>query len=316
MCGAERIHVVAAALRDTRGRVLVTRRASDAHQGGLLEFPGGKRRRAEQPIEALRRELAEELGISVTRARPLVQVPHDYDDRSLLLDVWLVDQWQGTAHGREGQPLMWQALSALRASDFPAADAPIISALRLPECYMITAEPAETPYRGLRRLHEQLKRGVRLVQLRSKVLNEKELRPLTRQMASLCKSYGGQLLVNADPAFACSTEADGVHLDSTRLMCASTRPLDRYHLVAASCHNADELAHACAIGVDFAVLSPIHPTPAHPDAVPLGWDGFRSLACSATVPVYALGGVGSDDLSVAWQHGAQGIAAVRAFADP
>jgi 8-oxo-dGTP diphosphatase len=68
---------------------------------------------------------------------------------------------------------------------------------------------------------------------------------------------------------------------------------------------------AAQLGVDFAVLGPVQATPSHPDALPLGWEGFAALARGASLPVFALGGMKPDDLETAWRCGAQGIAMVR-----
>ena len=121
-----RVHVVAGViLRDER--ILVTRRHREAHQGGLWEFPGGKREPGEAPEQALRRELREELGIEVARCAPLLEVSHDYGDKQVLLDVWLVEDFTGEAHGREGQPLRWCNAADLRLLDFPAANTEIVA---------------------------------------------------------------------------------------------------------------------------------------------------------------------------------------------
>jgi 8-oxo-dGTP diphosphatase len=83
--------------------------------------------------------------------------------------------------------------------------------------------------------------------------------------------------------------------------------------LAASCHDAGELALAARIGCDFATLSPVHATASHPDATALGWAGFARLAKAATMPVFALGGMAAADEPIARNHGARGIAAIRAF---
>ena len=83
-------------------------------------------------------------------------------------------------------------------------------------------------------------------------------------------------------------------------------------LCAASTHDAAELTHAAALGVDFFVLGPVAETPTHPDARPLGWQRFAELAAGSPMPVYALGGLSADDLGVAVAHGAHGVALRRA----
>ena len=84
----KRLHVAAGVIRGADGHVLIAKRPLDKHQGGLWEFPGGKVEEGETAEAALARELAEELGIAVIAARPLIQVRHDYPDKQVLLDVW------------------------------------------------------------------------------------------------------------------------------------------------------------------------------------------------------------------------------------
>ena len=109
--------------------MLVTRRAPDAHQGGLWEFPGGKVEADETLLEALTRELREELGVSVEAAEALMVLEHDYGDKQVRLDVHRVTRWSGEPRGLEGQPLAWQRPEKLRNWTFPAANRPILERL-------------------------------------------------------------------------------------------------------------------------------------------------------------------------------------------
>ena len=127
--GSDPIHVVAGVIRDDRGRILVARRHDDSHQGGLWEFPGGKLKPNEEPSAGLARELAEELGIRVRVAEPLIQVRYDYPERSVLLDVWEVGQYEGEAAGLEQQPLRWVSPGELAELDMPPADRPVVALL-------------------------------------------------------------------------------------------------------------------------------------------------------------------------------------------
>ncbi|MDE2089435.1 MAG: Nudix family hydrolase [Gammaproteobacteria bacterium] len=305
--------VATAAIFNPRGEVLISLRPSHVHQGGLWEFPGGKREPGETARSALARELHEELGITPVAARPLIRVRHDYPDRTVVLDVWRVDAFQGEPHGREGQRLDWVAPEALVLRRFPAADRAIVNAVRLPALYMITSDPAGDPARFLALMEERLRTGIRLVQLRAKTLREDAYQSLAGQAVSLCRRYGARVLLNADPKLARLLDADGVHLTRERLLALRERPLEQARWVAASCHDAAELAHARRVGVDFAVLAPVRSTASHPGARPLGWEGFQALAGEASLPVYALGGVTPDDLETAYRSGAQGIAAIRAL---
>jgi 8-oxo-dGTP diphosphatase len=125
----ELVHVAVGAIVDADNRVLIARRAANSHQGGLWEFPGGKVEPGESVQQALARELHEELGIHIGSASPLLQVRHDYSDKSVLLDVWVVREFSGSAQGREGQPLVWAEGSNLDSYRFPEANHPIVVAL-------------------------------------------------------------------------------------------------------------------------------------------------------------------------------------------
>lgn len=312
---AELVHVVAAALCDPAGRVLATKRADGAHQGGLWEFPGGKLEPGEGRYEGLCRELHEELGIEVSHARPLLRARHDYGDRAVLLDVWKVDGYRGEPHGREGQPLQWVEPDRLLELDMPAADGPIINAVRLPDRYAITGSFSD---RGdfERRLQGVLAQGIRLVQLRAKGAAEAEFRALAEAAMAQCREAGAALVLNSTPELARALGADGVHLETGRMLALGGRPLPKPLWVGASCHNLAELRHAAAIDSDFAVLSPVLPTASHPDAEPLGWERVHNWLDEVDLPVYVLGGVDVEHLPTAWDKGAQGVAAVRAFWNP
>lgn len=120
-------------LRDPAGRVLITRRHTESHQGGLWEFPGGKLEEGESLTAALARELFEELGVRVLEHRALVDLRHDYGDCRVRLDVHEILRYSGEPQGREGQPMRWVAAVELDGYDFPAANLPIVEALCSPK---------------------------------------------------------------------------------------------------------------------------------------------------------------------------------------
>ncbi|PAU87561.1 hypothetical protein CK507_08315 [Pseudomonas sp. WN033] len=326
----KRIHVMAAVIRNAAGQILIAKRPDDAHQGGLWEFPGGKLEAGEDRATGLCRELLEELGISVTQARPLIDIRHDYPDKSVRLDVWLVTGFNGEAHGAEGQPVCWVAPSELGKYSFPAANAPIVQAAQLPERYLITPDVADEGvlFAGLERAYES---GIRLVQLRQTLLAEREYQALAERVLA---RFGGQfdwLLKGNEPP-----EYPGVgwHLTARQLRELSVndgfaaagrsypdepaslgrsalQARSRGSWLAASCHNAEELLLAEKLGVDFVTLSPVLPTPSHPDAAGLGWEAAQALIGSINKPVYLLGGMSPERLSEAFDAGAQGIAGIR-----
>jgi len=124
------ILVVAAALYDAQGRVLIAQRPPGKHQAGRWEFPGGKVTPGEAESEALVRELREELGIEVGASRPFMRIRHTYPDRSVELSLWIVERFGGTPRGLDGQQLRWVAPADLGDADLLEADRPFIEALR------------------------------------------------------------------------------------------------------------------------------------------------------------------------------------------
>jgi 8-oxo-dGTP diphosphatase len=302
--------VAAAAIESPDGRILLTRRHDHTHQGGLWEFPGGKVDPGETIAEALHRELHEELGIRVTAHHPLIRVHHRYPDKHVLLDIHRVTAFEGEPHGREGQPLAWVEPERLGDYPMPAADVPIVNAVQLPGRYVFTPASVQSPDDLLRGIEAVIASGTRLIQLRVFDVADDLRRNLARDAAALCKAAGALLMVNADPELAVTAGAQGVHLNSRQLMALERRPggLER---VAVSCHNPAELARAVELGLDFAVLSPVLPTPSHPDANPLGWERFQAWVDEIPMPVYALGGMRADLLDRAREAGAQGVAGIR-----
>lgn len=125
------ILVVAGALIDTDGRVLVAQRPEGKHMAGMWEFPGGKIDAGETPEAALIRELREELGIELCPHcfAPLQFVSHAYETFHLLMLLYICRKWEGIPRSREGQNLMWKRPRELRTLAMPPADVPLIAAL-------------------------------------------------------------------------------------------------------------------------------------------------------------------------------------------
>ena len=126
-------HVVAAAVTDGLGRVLIAQRPPGKHLAGGWEFPGGKLEPGEDRRAGLARELREELGITISTPRPLIRVRHTYDYGGVLIDMWVVRHYSGELSGLDGQALRWVSHEELEAVELLPADGPIVAALRLPE---------------------------------------------------------------------------------------------------------------------------------------------------------------------------------------
>lgn len=308
------LHVAVGVIRNDRQQILIAKRPAHVHMGGLWEFPGGKVEAGESIQQALQRELCEELGITFQQNQitPLIKIRHEYPDKSVLLDVWVVDYPMGVPIGRENQLIRWINVSELASYQFPDANRAIINKLRLPSKYLITGH-FETTQDFLQRLRHALTMGINLVQFRAKELDDDNFFLLAKQAIEVCHSHGSKILVNTSLEVFDQTEADGIHLTSTQLFNYNSRPIDANKLLIASCHEMSDLIQAHRIGVDAIVLGPVKKTTSHPDVIPLGWKQFSRLAESASLPVYALGGLGDEDVFDALQFGAHGVAAISAW---
>jgi 8-oxo-dGTP diphosphatase len=300
-----RLDVVAAIMRDADGRVLLARRPEHKHQGGRWEFPGGKVEQGEALDHALARELDEELGIQVQTCQPFMTVDHHYPDLHVRLHFREVLGWQGAPHGCEGQAVEWFAIEQLAALEFPAANRPVVKALQLSDFVLVL--PDVLPDDINVRLDAAIQRGCRVIYLRS-------TRHVSEQAIALvqrCRQQGALTLVRNDLALMHALGADGLHLSAAVAREMATRPAVKW--LSLACHDEEEIATAARLRADMLLLSPVNLTSTHPQATALGWQQFSALATGQPCAVYALGGVGPDDLLIARQHGARGVAGIRAF---
>lgn len=311
------IEVAAGVLTDARDRVLLVQRLPGKHLAGLWEFPGGKLEPGETVEQALARELREELGIEALSFAPVISIPWHYPAKAIRLHALRVTAWHGEPRAQEGNPLRWTALHDIDPAVMPPADAPILAALRLPPLYAITPEKGSESFfarycePGSATPKNDSDPGS-VLQLRLPDANRDTVRDIARDLLIANPALRSRLLLNHDVELARELGV-GVHLGAAQLHDLNERPLPPGMWVGASCHDGNELALAARIGVDFATLSPVRKTASHPDAQPLGWERFAQLVADACVPVYALGGVGPEDLERARAVGAQGVAGIRAF---
>ncbi|KJV26129.1 Nudix family hydrolase [Luteibacter yeojuensis] len=307
------MHVMAGVLVDGAGRILIAQRPPGKHLAGMWEFPGGKLEPGEAPLAALERELDEELGIAVDPLSfvDLIRVPWNYGERAMLLEAVVVRAWSGEPRALDAAAIAWRLPHDIDPAMLAPADRPILAALWLPEHYPIT--PADASVATASTLvRAALARGERLVQWRLPGVAQDDARAGAAALLPEVARFGAQLMLSRDIDGARQL-GTGVQLSSVQLRELTERPLPLGQLVGASCHDPDELALASTLGCDFATLSPVDATQSHPDAPPLGWPRFAKWAENASLPVYALGGLGPADLAVAKMHAAQGVAGISAF---
>jgi len=264
--------------------------------------------------EALVREIAEETGVTVPAdsLQPVIGIRHDYGDKRVFLDVWSSHDATGDAVGREGQPIAWLAPTELQDDDFPAANRPIIRALRLPSLLAISGT-VTVPEDGIARLSTALARTTpKNLILRAPSLTPAEYRQFARQALPLCQQSEVDLIVHGAPqVFADTPAAAGLHLPWREAVSLTARPVPAEVWLGVSCHSAEQLAHAAEIGADYATLGPVKATATHPGVEGIGWAAFRELVASARLPIYGLGGLEPEDVFRARTEGGQGIAGIR-----
>lgn len=350
------VHVAVGVILDESGRVLITQRSARQHLGGYWEFPGGKVETNESVQQSLTRELREELGIDIVEesTRPLCLVEHDYGDKKVVLDVWQVTRYRGTPSGLEGQPLRWVAVDDLQAGQFPAANRTIIRNIQLPEQIAIVdltpqSRSVALPLVDASTLLPLIRLRAAWPALASQSLTREqryEIGSAYLQTAETCLEalarQGLWALLDLAPLLEHPTEIvsqlagrlpsfRGLHCNRWLLPIndCKKRPGEtsltpwiralRHHehlLLGASCHSREELDAASGLNADFALLSPVKPTASHPDAVPLGWSGFRQQVTGSRLAVYALGGMRATDLRAAREAGGRGIAGLSLFQGP
>jgi 8-oxo-dGTP diphosphatase len=297
------VDVAAAVIQRPDGAFLLARRPAGKVYAGYWEFPGGKLEAGEDGAGALSRELHEELGIQVVRAYPWITRVFTYPHATVRLKFFRVLDWTGEPHPREEQAIAWQQLDAPMAAPMLPANAPVLASLALPAEYAITNAAKFGGPRMLSLLGSRLAGGLKLLQIREPGLSEKERNLFAGQAIAMAHRHGCKVMVKSF-----SPDADGLHFTAADLMRLKERPA--VPLVAASCHTREELEQAMRLELDFAVLGPVKRTASHEKDSPLGWKRFSGMAEGASIPVYAIGGLGPEDLQEAWSAGAHGLAMI------
>lgn len=325
---------------DEAGRVLMGQRVVGKPYAGWWEFPGGKFEAGEDAHAALVRELDEELGIAVERSDPWVVREHVYEHAHVRLHFRRVVRWRGEPRGREGQAIAWCDPAAINVGPLLPAAIATVRWLALPRHYWLTdaaglgigpfLDAFEVKLAALaRRWDAPADRA--MVLLREPALDPTEVDALARAMLKRVAAAGldGRLALLASsrhPGIAgpigdiASPGPLGRHLTGRDLgQClqavdqgAAPAARDLPQRLGASCHQQADLLAADRIGADLVVYGPVLATASHPGVRGIGWAGLQAAIAATPVPVYALGGVGPDDLDRAMRAGAHGIAMQRA----
>lgn len=292
---------VAIGLIFSQARVLVGWREAKQHQGNKYEFPGGKVEQGENPAEACRREIFEEVGVDISIWHPFRRIEHDYDDVYVRLHLFFAKLEQ-TQLDKVKQPWQWYARSELSALNFPKANDEILKRLYWSPYLKISQKLAEI----------EIQQQDRLFYFRPEQWDDLQ----TEVILKMSFEQRSQLILNENDWKALKQpdlKIAAIHLKQSQLMQKSLGDLIIGQRYIAACHDLASLQHAQHIGCEAVLLSPVLATTSHPNDVPLGWEQAQNWIRNVDIPVFALGGMSPKCLEQAQQYGFYGVAGISNF---
>jgi 8-oxo-dGTP diphosphatase len=270
------VDVAACIVRSAEGRVLLVQRTMRQVAPGYWELPGGKIEPGETPSEAAARELHEEVGLHARALAPWAAYEHAFQTKRVRLRFFRVDDWTGTAHGREGQRVAWVDPAAPEVGPISPSNDRVLFALGLPTfCLVTRAEGSGGWAQRIGELSTALARGVRFVLVCAPQMAPDQRIAFARRVANVTRPFGAHVLLAGSVLEARRADVLGVHSSAEELRRCSVRLPVR--LWSTSCDNADDLARAIALGADAAMVS----------------SPLRALASTAPLPVYARAEIGA-----------------------
>lgn len=322
------IHVAVAVIHYQHLFLLGYRNANQ-HQGNRYEFVGGKIEMYESPQQGLVREVAEEIGCDLSY-NPMIKmgvIRHDYPEKSVALHIFNIEVTQAqfdnlqSAKGSEGQAITWVTKVDLLTKKYPLpeANARILDWLTLPNTIFISQslDKFANEKEWLDFYASRLPQNAYFYS-RPQTDNETAIKLIVdwqklRHDIMPLMQYQTFLTLNSD------LNKVIVHLNHQQLTTLDVESLPKSHHYFASCHDQNSLSKINELSKTHTVmgcfLSPVLPTPTHPESHGMGWQAFGDLAEFADVPVFALGGVGQVDLATAYEHGAMGVAGIRLLSE-
>jgi 8-oxo-dGTP diphosphatase len=304
------LFVSAGILFNAKEAFLLASRPSGKAYAGYWEFPGGKIESGETALMALKRELAEEMGITVLQAYPWLQQDFDYPHAQVTLFFFQVTAWEGEIIAQEQQQFSWQSITNLTVHPILPANAPILRALALPRALAISDAKALGETGFLNKLVHYLDQGLTWLILHEPHLDAAQFTAFAKKVLALTCNYPIKIVFYDHLACAQALGADGILLSTAALMACKSRP-SALPYCGAFIDTKAALNQAAALKLDYAILKHLANTPAHFSQPRIHWPGVGDmLQHHNKLPVYAMGGLAQQDIPQAREQGAHGIAFV------
>jgi 8-oxo-dGTP diphosphatase len=304
---ASPLQVVAGVIRNSKGEVLINQRSAPVQFAGQWEFPGGKIESGETRLEALVRELREELAIDMLTSSPLISLTHDYPHATVQLNVRDVTAYGGTVVGAEGQAVRWVSPDDLPQVNFMQANKPIVNAVRLPSVYLNARYHPREANLILSRLEHLLEEGRLMVELDGCSTHSNMMRDFSGKVIELCRAHGSLAIANADPDWALDLGFDGVQLEAEKIRALDTRPVPCEYWLGVTCRNREDLDLAQRRNADFVLMDVPMRKSIGQNLQDIDQCLPDSFCESARIPVYIPGEMSRSGISCAREFGAQGV---------
>ncbi len=266
-----------------------------------IEFPGGKKKGNESPIECLKREITEELNIKVEKAKFIYCIKHQYQDTLIIINVFNIHRHSGDISSNEEREIVYYD-DTCSHNVLPTHDR-ILKLMKLPKLLkIITSLNHEINFKSI-----NLYKYIRLRDISFDTYKTHILPKLEKYR------YKGNLIIdypfneNWDDNYA------GIHFKSNKLKNCINMVKNQKYFYSASCHTLDDIELSNKILFDFILVSPVITSPHN--TTPLGWTKFRDLSNRSYVPTYALGGLKSlgNDLSSSSSNKGFGLAGIKSI---
>ena len=300
------IHCSVGVIKNCDAYFLIQRQKYPYH--GYFEFPGGKIEKEEQPLEALQRELFEELNIRIQKADFVYKITHEYKEFRVCLYIYRIKKYKGDIKSSNKQEHIYCKKDSFKDIQCLESTYRIIKLLSLPK-YLAISKPSNKifPY-NLTTLDKSL--GI-LIRLRNNNNPYKNNFKNMVEFSQTCQNKNIGLIIDHPYERECLANYNGIHFKSDYLVSMENIP-NNFKYYSCSCHNVNEINKANSLNFDYIIISPVKESK-YPNQKCLGWEGFEKLSNHANMPTFALGGISKEDLFLSHKNGGYGVAGIRKF---